>query len=502
VSELSGGQRQRVALARTIVIEPDVLLLDEPLAHLDFKVKQRLLGEVKRLQKELGITTIYVTHDQVEAMEVSDYIAIMRDGRIVQEGRPEEVYENPLDSFVASFFGDANIVELGEDLAPRLADPGAPLQARSGASLGEHGPHPWTGEGIHDGSPTLYLGTMIQPESGLPVFLDKRDLAGHVGVFGSTGTGKSTTLFTLACRASRDLGVSSLLLDWTGEHAGRLLGSLGGGRYGVSVFNPAAGDASINPLSLGGGDDAIDVVVEILSKALDLSEPQAFMLRRILEEASPSSLGELEAYIEAVQEESRWDREVKKALLRKVGVLTRGSARKAFSGREGDLLQVLEEGSLNVVKLDDIRNLAARRAYVLVLLASIFTRLQDSGDRREVLVALDEAHNVFTPEEPRMGLLELLVSESRKYGLYVALATQSPSLVPNTIILNTNTKIVHALRSYRDKAVISETMALPPGVQERIDKLPAGVALIQSVSLPEPVVIKVEKGRPVGDDVC
>ena len=113
VTELSGGQRQRVALARTIVIEPDVLLLDEPLAHLDFKVKQRLLREIKKLQRELGITTIYVTHDQTEAMEVGDYIAIMRDGRIVQEGEPEEVYEHPANSFVASFFGDANIVDLG-----------------------------------------------------------------------------------------------------------------------------------------------------------------------------------------------------------------------------------------------------------------------------------------------------------------------------------------------------------------------------------------------------
>ena len=115
VTELSGGQRQRVALARTIVIEPEVLLLDEPLAHLDFKVKQRLLREIKRLQRGLGITTIYVTHDQTEAMEVGDHIAIMNEGKVVQEGEPEEVYERPADSFVASFFGDANIVELGAE---------------------------------------------------------------------------------------------------------------------------------------------------------------------------------------------------------------------------------------------------------------------------------------------------------------------------------------------------------------------------------------------------
>ncbi len=110
VTELSGGQQQRVALARALVIEPGVLLLDEPFAHLDYKIKQKLLGEIRRLQKKLHTTIIYVTHDQEEAMLISDYIVIMNNGRVEQFGTPEEVYLNPKTRFVAEFFGDANIV--------------------------------------------------------------------------------------------------------------------------------------------------------------------------------------------------------------------------------------------------------------------------------------------------------------------------------------------------------------------------------------------------------
>ena len=110
VTELSGGQRQRVALARALVVEPEVLLMDEPLAHLDYKIRQRLVWELRRLQRRLGATMIYVTHDQWEAMELADVLAVMRDGVVVQSGSPEEVYENPADEFVATFFGDANLL--------------------------------------------------------------------------------------------------------------------------------------------------------------------------------------------------------------------------------------------------------------------------------------------------------------------------------------------------------------------------------------------------------
>lgn len=113
VASLSGGQQQRVAIARAIVYEPWVLLFDEPLSHLDLKIRQRLVEELRRIQRETGSTMIYVTHDQWEAMELGDYVAIMRDGRVVQWGEPEEVYDNPIDEFVATFFGDANVLPSG-----------------------------------------------------------------------------------------------------------------------------------------------------------------------------------------------------------------------------------------------------------------------------------------------------------------------------------------------------------------------------------------------------
>ena len=110
-SQLSGGQRQRVALARAIVNRPQVLLLDEPLGALDLKLRQEMQSELKRIQQELGITFIYVTHDQEEALTMSDRIAVFNQGRIEQIGTPAEVYERPATEFVAGFVGTSNILE-------------------------------------------------------------------------------------------------------------------------------------------------------------------------------------------------------------------------------------------------------------------------------------------------------------------------------------------------------------------------------------------------------
>jgi putative spermidine/putrescine transport system ATP-binding protein len=110
-SQLSGGQRQRVALARAIVNEPEVLLLDEPLGALDLKLRQEMQVELKRIQRQIGITFIYVTHDQEEALTMSDRLAVFRDGRIEQVGPPGEVYESPATEFVASFVGTSNVIE-------------------------------------------------------------------------------------------------------------------------------------------------------------------------------------------------------------------------------------------------------------------------------------------------------------------------------------------------------------------------------------------------------
>jgi spermidine/putrescine ABC transporter ATP-binding subunit len=122
-SQVSGGQKQRVALARAIVIRPRVLLLDEPLSALDKALRLEMQVELKRIQREVGITTIFVTHDQEEALTLSDRIGVLNEGRLVQEGAPHEIYEHPKSAFAASFLGDANLLRGSlRDGAVALAD--------------------------------------------------------------------------------------------------------------------------------------------------------------------------------------------------------------------------------------------------------------------------------------------------------------------------------------------------------------------------------------------
>jgi iron(III) transport system ATP-binding protein len=116
-TKLSGGQQQRLALARALVMEPRILLLDEPLSNLDAKLRERMRFELKRLQRELGITTVYVTHDQSEALALSHSIAVMNRGRIEQIGTPREIYERPSNQFVADFVGSTNFLD-GTVLGP------------------------------------------------------------------------------------------------------------------------------------------------------------------------------------------------------------------------------------------------------------------------------------------------------------------------------------------------------------------------------------------------
>ncbi|MEO3427343.1 ABC transporter ATP-binding protein [Pelagibius sp. CAU 1746] len=121
-NQLSGGQQQRIALARAIVVEPDVLLLDEPLSALDANLREDMRVELKKIQHQLGITTIFVTHDQSEALAMSDKIVVMNKGRIEQEGSPEEVYARPRSEFVARFLGNSNLLD-------------GTIAARNGSSL-------------------------------------------------------------------------------------------------------------------------------------------------------------------------------------------------------------------------------------------------------------------------------------------------------------------------------------------------------------------------------
>jgi len=127
-SQLSGGQQQRIALARAVVIQPDVLLLDEPLSALDANLREEMRVELKKIQRELNITTLFVTHDQEEALAMSDTVVVMSEGESEQQGAPEEVYNRPASAFVADFLGYSNLLEArvlgsnGATTALELAD--------------------------------------------------------------------------------------------------------------------------------------------------------------------------------------------------------------------------------------------------------------------------------------------------------------------------------------------------------------------------------------------
>jgi spermidine/putrescine ABC transporter ATP-binding subunit len=108
---LSGGQQQRVALARSLIFEPKILLMDEPLGALDKKLREHMQFEIRRIQKDLNITVIYVTHDQEEALTMSDYIILMKNGEIIQKGTPKELYDTPQNSYIATFLGESNIIK-------------------------------------------------------------------------------------------------------------------------------------------------------------------------------------------------------------------------------------------------------------------------------------------------------------------------------------------------------------------------------------------------------
>ena len=156
--ELSGGQRQRVALARAIVNRPKVLLLDEPLGALDLKLREQMQVELKTIQGEVGITFVYVTHDQDEALTMSDRIAVFNDGRIEQVSPPGELYEQPVNEFVAGFVGVSNLIERdGRRLTIRpekiqLLEPGRRRRAAQRARQGRRGRLRGDGDPLHGGA--------------------------------------------------------------------------------------------------------------------------------------------------------------------------------------------------------------------------------------------------------------------------------------------------------------------------------------------------------------
>ena len=150
--QLSGGQRQRVALARALINRPRVLLLDEPLGALDLKLREAMQDELKALQRQLGITFVYVTHDQGEALAMGDRLAVFNAGRLVQVGTPAEIYEHPATRFVADFVGSSNVLPPGDRSSARRA---AHLDEPASGSTAAHTP----GEGLEGRVvSTRYLG--------------------------------------------------------------------------------------------------------------------------------------------------------------------------------------------------------------------------------------------------------------------------------------------------------------------------------------------------------
>ncbi len=141
--QLSGGQQQRVALARALVLRPRVLLMDEPLSNLDAKLREEMRFEIRELQRQLGITAIYVTHDQAEALVLSDRIAVLNEGRLIQLGTPEEIYQRPANRFVAGFIGlssfiEARVAEVGAETAVLETKDGIRFRApRDGLAEGQ-----------------------------------------------------------------------------------------------------------------------------------------------------------------------------------------------------------------------------------------------------------------------------------------------------------------------------------------------------------------------------
>ena len=189
IDQLSGGQQQRIAMARAIVNEPRVLLLDEPLGALDLKLRQEMEYELVRLKKELGITFIYITHDQEEALTMSDKVVVMNEGYIQQEGTPQQIYDEPVNAFVADFIGDSNILsgQMVDEKVVRID--GIDYPCIDGSEEG----FPPYGEGLWNGTivSKLFIGVhyemLVQSEHGKVEWLlqnyDQHDVGEKIGMY-------------------------------------------------------------------------------------------------------------------------------------------------------------------------------------------------------------------------------------------------------------------------------------------------------------------------------
>lgn len=240
-NQLSGGQQQRVALARALVIRPDVLLLDEPLSNLDAKLRIELRGEIRRICKSSGITTVYVTHDQKEALSMADRIAVMEMGRLVQSGTPSDLYRRPASRFVAEFLGETNFIE---GRVERVDGGGATIATPAGALIAS------ADCGATAGSQVLLS---IRPES---VRLGQAGAGALSAEIAETVYLGEIAQHTLRLAGGVVLKVAEL--NPAGAGAGRV-----GSRVPISV---APADVVVLPSSDGGAPDPVAVADVSLSR--------------------------------------------------------------------------------------------------------------------------------------------------------------------------------------------------------------------------------------------
>jgi iron(III) transport system ATP-binding protein len=227
-NQLSGGQQQRVALARALVIRPSVLLLDEPLSNLDAKLRIELRSEIRRVCKETGITTVYVTHDQKEALSMADRVAIMRAGRVEQIGAPEDLYRRPTTRFVAEFLGETNFIPA---TVTKVTDQGVALETQAGPLLARSG----LPVGVGAGGQVL---VSIRPESISP-----------------------TLPLPNAAPALNTLKATILDSTYLGDLAQHTIQFDGGLKAKMAVLNPGAVRATLNSVRVA-PEDVVMLPVE------------------------------------------------------------------------------------------------------------------------------------------------------------------------------------------------------------------------------------------------
>ena len=215
-SELSGGQKQRVAIARALVNSPKLLLLDEPLGALDFKLRRTMQLELKRLQKKLGITFLYITHDQEEAINMSDRIVVMKDGRFEQIGTPDEIYNHPKTSYVADFVGNANVIS---GVVQKVADTEAQVLIENQMMYAEPIDGICEGMQVNLAVRRENLKVCTECKEGLDAVLeDKSFTAGQLHLTLKLKSGKTL----VSCRYGMDADLKAgdkVCVGWKPEHA-------------------------------------------------------------------------------------------------------------------------------------------------------------------------------------------------------------------------------------------------------------------------------------------